>query len=249
MKTNNPIKFAHIAPTEHILHAAAHSQVHMALQHLTIDSDDNDPTEYVKKFKVIAKDGGYIYLDNSQFEMGKPCDLVDLINAGHRLEASCLILPDGDMSEESIKLVKANGFDVMVIPDGDNLDIQFILALDNPDIDKVGLSYSKTSAFLKRHRHSCTSRFDFLSGLGTILPNKKIHLLGGVLPGEVSLMRPYQDAIYSWDTSLAVWAGLNEINIKTMTHKNSESVDFNSEIQWNMICDLNISYINTLLNS
>ena len=244
-----PIQFAHIAPVEHILHAAAHSRVHMALQHLTLDTDLNDPVEYIKKFNKLSDEGHYIYLDNSQFELGKPCNLDDLIKAGHQIDASCLILPDGDMSEESIKLVKSNGFDVMVIPAGDQLDVEFLLALDNPDIDIVGLSYSKTSAFLGRHRHSATSRFDFLSGLGTVLPNKRIHLLGAVMPGEIALMKPYQDAIYSWDTSMAIWAGLNDVNIKTLTHKFGEPVDFTCQKQWNLTCDLNISYINTLLNS
>jgi len=216
----------------------------MALAHLVEDGN-----EYTKKFKLLKSEGMYIYLDNSQFELGESVSLDFLIQAGHLVGASCLILPDGDQSPESIKLVKANGFDVMVIPAGDQLDLEFILALDNPNIDKVGLSYSKTSAFLNRHRHSCTSRFDFLSGLGAILPIKKIHLLGAVLPGEIALMSPYKDAIYSWDTSLAVWAGLNEVDIKTMTHKNVDSVDFTSQKPWNMVCDLNISYINTLLKS
>jgi len=215
----------------------------MALEDLVGDN------EYTKKMVRLSNEGYYTYLDNNEFEKGQPCSLDELIKAGHLVNASCLILPDGDQSIESIKLVKANGFDVMVIPAGDQLDLEFILALDNPDIDKVGLSYSKTSAFLERHRHSATSRFDFLSGLGTVLPNKKIHLLGAVLPGEIALMRPYQSAIYSWDTSMAVWAGLNEVNIKNMTHKNGDSVDFTSQKPWNMVCDLNISYINTLLNS
>jgi len=244
------IKFCHIAPTEHLLHAAAHSQRHMALQHLTLDTDDNDPTQYVKKFRQIAAEGGYIYLDNSQFELGKPCSIDALIIAGHTVDASCLILPDGDMSEEDCKIVHANGFDVMVIPEGPALDEIFLDALSRPDIDYVGLSYSKTSQYLGRHRHSATSRFDFLSSLGAILPIKKIHLLGAVIPGEISLMKPYEDAIMSWDSSLAVWAGLDdETKIQYLTHKNGNPVDFTTQKLWNLTCDLNISYINVLLNS
>ncbi len=238
-----PIKFCHIAPTEHVLHAASHSQCLMALAHLV------DDEEYVKKFQLLAREGMTVYLDNSQFELGESVSLDFLIEAGHRINATYLILPDGDQSEASIRLVKANGFKVMVIPAGENLHVEFLYALENDDVDMVGLSYSKTSEYLNRHRHSATSRFDFLSGLGAILPNKKIHLLGAVLPGEIALMKPYQDAIYSWDTSMAVWAGLNGQNIKQMTHKFGESVDFTSQKPWNSVCDLNISYINTLLNS
>lgn len=238
-----PIQFAHIAPTKHILHAASHSQVHMALQHLCVDR------EYTEKFNQISREGGYIYLDNSQFELGKPCSIDELIAAGHLIDASCLILPDGDMSEEDCKIIHANGFDVMVIPEGPALDELVMEALNRRDIDFVGLSYSKTSQYLGRPRHSVTSRFDFLASLGTMLPNKKLHLLGGVLPGEIALMKPFQNAIKSWDTSLAVWAGLNGTDIRTMTHKNGESVDFNTDLPWDTVCDINIRYIDVMLNS
>ncbi len=239
----NQIEFCHIAPTEHIMHAAAHSQRHMALQYLVKTSE-----EYTQKFTRLAREGEYIYLDNSQFELGKPCSVEDLIKAGYAINASCLILPDGDMSKESIRLVKGANFDVMVIPSGPNLEEEFIEALANPSIDVVGLSYSKTSKHLGRHRHSATSRFDFLSGLGTILPNKKIHMLGAVVPGEIALMKPYQDAILSWDTSLAIWPGLNGQDITKLTHKFAKNVEFNSKLQWDITCDNNIRYINTLLN-
>jgi len=236
------IQFCHIAPVEHILHAAAHSQCHMALQHLCED------VEYAQKFIQISREGGYVYLDNSQFELGRPCSIDELITAGHNIEASCLILPDGDMSEEDCSIIHANGFDVMVIPEGPNLEELFLEALSRTDIDVVGLSYSKTSHHLGRHRHSATSRFDFLSGMGVILPNKKIHMLGAVVPGEIAMMRPFRDAIKSRDTSLAVWAGLNEVKICDMTHKNQLDVDFTSQKPWNSVCDVNIAYINTLLN-
>lgn len=237
------ILFAHIAPVKHILHAAAQSQVHMALQHLCVRDSD-----YVKAFKRLSSEKEYIYLDNSQFELGEPCSLSDLIEAGHRIEASCLILPDGDVSDESIHAVKDAGFDVMVIPEGPALDELFVEALNNPKVDVVGLSYSKTSQFLGRHRHSATSRFDFLTSLGTVLPNKRIHLLGAVTPGEIALMKPFEDAILSWDSSLAVWGGLLSYDITKLTHKNPESVDFNSDLPWETMCNTNIAYINKLLN-
>ncbi len=236
------IKFCHISPAAHILHAAAHSSCHMALQHLVGDN------LYTKRFKQLSHEGEYIYLDNSQFELGRPCSIDELIKAGHIINASCLILPDGDMSEEDCKIIHANGFEVMVIPEGPALDELFIDALSRPYIDKVGLSYSKTSQYLGHHRHSATSRFDFLTGLGTILPIKKIHMLGAVVPGEIGLMRPFRDAIFSWDTSLAIWAGLNDEKIENFTHKNSNEVNFNSDLQWNQTCDSNIAYINKLLD-
>jgi len=247
------IKFAHIAPTTHILQAASESQVHMALQHLTLAERNIDNIEYIQTFKSIASQGGYIYLDNSEFELGYSCNLDELISAGLLINASCLILPDGNMNKADCKRIRDEGFDVMVIPtpnkNGLGLNTNFIEALHRPDINYVGLSYSKTSAALNRHRHSATSRFDFLAGLGTVLPNKKIHMLGAVVPGEIALMKPFEDAIMSWDTSLAVWAGVNYIDVKRLTHKNHKSVDFTSQKPWNSVCDSNIAYINVLLNS
>ncbi len=237
------INFIHIAPSEHVLHAAAHSNNYaMALENLVGDND------YSRKMSRLSGEGYYIYLDNNEFETGKPCSIDELIAAGHKINASCLILPDGDISEEDCEIIHANGFDVMVIPEGPALDEIFLVCIAREDIDVVGLSYSKTSQYLGRHRHSATSRFDFLTGLGSILPNKKIHMLGAVVPGEIALMKPFEDAIVSWDTSLAVWAGLNEIKIQNLTHKNGEPVDFTTQKPWNSVCDNNIAYINALLN-
>jgi len=237
------IKFAHIVPTRHVLHAAAHSDKHMALRHLVID----DPS-YVDKFQTIASEGGYIYLDNSQFELGVRCSVEGLLEAGRIIGASCLILPDGDISEESIQAVKQSGYDVMVIPAGDNMMVDFSGALWNPNIDYVGLSYSKTSEVLGRPRHSATSRFDFLCAYTLDLPPKKIHMLGAVSAGEIALMKPFEYAIESWDTSIAVWAGLCNEDIKNICRKNPITVDFSSDIQWNLLCQSNIDYVKQLLN-
>ena len=234
------IEICHIAPTEHILHAAAHSQRHMALAHLC------DDPRYVEKFRIIDSEGGYTYLDNSQFELGTALPIDVLVKMASEIKAKCIILPDGE--DDYAKRIKDIGYDVMYIPAKPDLEQDFMEHIYSPEIDYIGLSYSKTSHHLGRPRHSPTSRYDFLTGLGEILPAKKIHLLGAVVPGEIAMMKPYEYAIRSMDTSLAIWAGLNEINIKDMTHKNTESVNFNSDLKWNHLCDSNISYIKTLQN-
>ena len=234
------IRFAHIAPTKHILHAASNSLAHMALAHLI-----KDP-EYVENFRTIRDEGGYVYLDNSQYELGYSLPIETVLDAAQLINANCVILPDGDLTH--LELVKRAGFDVMYIPMAPDFEKDFLQAMFNTKIDKVGLSYSKTSAALGRPRHSTTSRFDFLTTVGEMLPNKKIHMLGMVTPGEIALMRPFKDLIYSWDTSIAVWAGLNHIQIADMKHKNVAAVDFDSELHWGNIVDLNIEYINKLLS-
>ena len=233
------IHFAHIAPTKHILHAAANSRSHMALAHLV-----NDP-DYVMNFQTIRSEGGYVYLDNSQFELGYSLPIETILKAAILIDANCVILPDGDLTH--LDKVKQAGFDVMYIPSGVDLEEDFVEAMFNKKIDKVGLSYSKTSSYLGRDRHSSTSRFEFLSLIGKMLPNKKIHMLGMVTPGEIALMRPFKDLIFSWDTSIAIWAGLNHINIRDMKHKNTLEVDFDSDLHWGAVVDSNIDYITQLL--
>lgn len=238
----HPISFCHIAPIKHILHAAAFSTHHMALQHLCHIS------EYVNAFRTLSREkGNYIYLDNSQYELGHSCSLDELIIAGHAIGADCLILPDGDLS--GLQIVKREGFDVMYIPSAIDLEKDMADALHNPGIDVVGLSYSKTAKHLGRPRHSATSRFDFLQSLGMLLPNKKIHMLGiSDTVHEIALMKPYTFAIRSWDSSNAVWAGLNGRRTSKMLHKFGKEVDFLSEAEWNELCSQNIEYTTALLN-
>ncbi len=234
------IEFAHISPTKHILHAAAHSRVHMALAHLC-----GDP-KYVEAFKTIGmEEDNYIYLDNSQYELGEALPVDVLLKAACRILADCIILPDG--SFDGINEIKKAGYDVMYIPTGPNLEEDFLEALCDPDIDYVGLSYSKTSSHLGRHRHSPTSRFDFLSNLGAMLPNKKIHMLGMVTPGEIALLKPFEYAIRSWDSSVAVWTGINDVEARSLKGKYNVSVDFDSQKPWTYLCNNNIAYINKLL--
>ncbi len=234
------IEFCHIAPIKHILHAAAHSTKHMALAHLC-----SDP-EYVRAFRTIGMEpDNYIYLDNSQFELGTALPFKDLIETAHLILADCIILPDGEL--EGLEECKDAGFDVMYIPSAPDLEEDFLATINDPDIDYIGLSYSKTSSHLGRPRHSATSRYDFLSNLGEMLPNKKIHMLGMVTPGEIALVKPFEDAIVSWDSSIAIWAGINEIIVKEMRHKNTDIVDFNSVLNWSYECNVNIAYINKLL--
>ena len=233
------IEFCHIAPTKHILHAAAHSTRHMALAHLC-----DDPA-YIKAFRTLGmEEGNYIYLDNSQFELGAALPVEVLLKAAHEIKADCIILPDGSLN--GMEAIKAHGFDVMYIPSAPDLEMDFTEAMLDDRIDYIGLSYSKTSAYLGRPRHSSTSRFDFLGLIGDMLPIKKIHLLGMVTPGEIALMKPYEDAIVSWDSSIAVWAGMNEVCIKSMRHKNTDSVDFKSVLKWSYVCNNNIAYIKKL---
>ncbi len=236
------IKFAHIAPEKHVDQAAKLSDgVVMALE----DRVRND-SSYRYKMRKLANAGYTVYLDNNFFELGYACSVEDLISAGGMINATYLITPDADITEAITKVIHDAGFKVMVIPAGEDLKADFVEALHRTDIDLVGLSYSKTSAYFNRPQHSSTSRFDFLNLLEEPFPYKKIHLLGSVSAGEVALMKPFEYAIESWDSSLAIWAGICNLDIRNMSEKNSISVDFNDSTDWNLLMTSNVDYIKKL---
>lgn len=82
---------------------------------------------------------------------------------------------------------------------------------------------------------------------------KVFHMLGMVDgPNEISLVREYQDFIFSWDSSSAVWSGMNSIEYdKSPTGlragKFEREVDFGTPYDVeSMAVHRNISYINRL---
>ena len=85
--------------------------------------------------------------------------------------------------------------------------------------------------------------------------DKKIHFLGMVDgPREIELVKEYHDVIDTWDSSAAVWAGLNGImfdNSPTglMNGKFEKEVDFSARIEDPVYAKLacqNMRYIDKL---
>ena len=85
--------------------------------------------------------------------------------------------------------------------------------------------------------------------------DKKIHFLGMVDgPREIELVKEYHDVINTWDSSAAVWAGLNGIKFDNsptglMNGKFEKEVDFSTRIEdpeyINTACQ-NMQYIDKL---
>ncbi len=225
---NQRVDVAFIAPTNHIGDAIKHSDINMALAHLCDDS------RYTSKFKESSK---YTILDNSFFELGYCMDKDTMVDSASLVGADCIIMTDGTM--DNMGVYKSLGYDVMYIPtttDG------FICAMNDDNIDRVGLSFFHASNMVGTDKNNPTSRYNVLrDNFNEGMDIKKIHMLGATDSAyEIQLCK---HMVGSWDSSAAIWGGLNGIDLSTQTVKNSKIVDFNTDLQWNDNCINNINFI------
>lgn len=239
---SDPVAFCHISPTKYLPQLTQFNGAHLLLAHL-VESD-----KQYREFYAKLDDGKYKIMDNSAFEMFKQGrDMYDsskLIKMAKQCKADCIVLTDYPR-ERSIKTieaanrligeVKAAGFDTFFCPQselGDLEDLMFAFewALDNPQIDVIGVSILACPIALgvdekaaKAERNDAYKLQRFLSrlkifnelssrGLLTDKAIKRFHCLGMVDgPNEVELLSGFHQYIRTWDSSAAVWAGLNGI--------------------------------------
>lgn len=226
--------FCHIAPTPH-LHLVDGRPTHLVLAHL-IEEDDSYVDFYLEQKE---KYGCTIIMDNSAFEMYKQGrDMYDsskLITMGERISADYIVLsdyPDSD-PENTIEaamimapVIKEEGFGTFFVPQGnkgsiDDLLYAFQWASKSDLVDYVGVSilaaplaYDVESGNkLQRFNSRLRLMYDLKKKgiLSDIKRNgKKIHFLGMVDgPNEIMFMNPFIGFIDTWDSSAAVWLGLN----------------------------------------
>jgi hypothetical protein len=160
-----------------------------------------------------------------------------------------------DMAKEMMPKLKAAGFKTFFCPQSELGDMEGLLtsmewALKEPNVDLVGLSIlacpiacgvnettfstGKRSDAYKMQRF--LSRWKVLTELkrrGSLkYVHDKFHCLGMVDgPNEIDLLSEFHQHIYSWDSSAAVWAGLNYIRFDQspsglMEGKFEHEVDF-----------------------
>jgi len=170
------------------------------------------------------------------------------------------------------------GYDTFFVPQSELGDMDGLLrsiewGLNSPEIDLIGLSILSCpiacgvdeTTFDGGKRNDAYKMQRFMSrwkifhemdkrDLLTFQAQKRFHCLGMVDgPNEISLLRDYQDYIFSWDSSAAVWAGMNGISFDNsptglMNGKFEKEVDFKSYNEHNSTLVLqNIEYINNLL--
>jgi len=248
------VDFCHIAPTPHLRDLCGQQTHHLLLAHL-VEEDE----KYVQYYNWKPSKNVHI-LDNSAFEMYKqgrdmyPSD--KLIDMGKRVCADYVVMSDYP-NEPGSKTIKAaqqlapqfkdNGFGTFFVPQSEIGDLEdyiatFAWAACSPLVDYIGVSIlGVPNAYgvekdnkLQRY----VSRFHMMKELErrgilklAYLNNKKIHFLGMVDgPNEIELCGEF--CINTWDSSAAVWAGLNGISFDSsptglINGKFEEEVDFN----------------------
>lgn len=270
--------FCHIAPTKH-LHLVREARSHLILAHL-VESDEEYADWYAHN-RLISK-GVYI-LDNSAFEMYKagremyPGD--KLIEMAAKVHADYIVMSDYP-NEHSSRTIEAAlqqapqfhkaGYGTFFVPQSRIGDIEDYIAsvawaAGSPLVDYIGISIlgvpnaygvekgNKLQRFM--------SRWTMMKELGKrgILDmiarnDKKIHFLGMVDgPNEITLCGDTFH-IDTWDSSAAVWAGLNGISFDTsptglIDGKFEKEVDFDFKTNDTMLLETavnNIAYIDRL---
>lgn len=282
----DPIKFCHISPTKYLDRFTKTNGAHLLLAHL-VEQDEQYANYYAN-----LNDGKVKIMDNSAFEMfkqGRPMyDSSKLVEMGKRCNADVIVMSDYpkepwtktmQAAQRMIPELKGEGFGTFYVPQGQFGDVAGVLesfkwAIDNPDIDLIGVSILTCPIAFEvdesKHgdgqRHKGYALQRFLSrwkmfralddaGLLTVGALKKFHCLGMTDgPNEIDVLKEYHPYIYSWDSSAAVWAGLSGVPFDRspsgLQHGKVETeVDFaydHSIRSMENLVDFNIGYINSL---
>ena len=213
-------------------------------------------------------------MDNSAFEMykqGRPMyDSDKLIEMGRRVNADYIALsdyPDEHSSKTILAAkelgpkVKEAGFGTFFIPQskiGDLEDLKacFLWAKNSNLVDYIGVSIVAIPNAYGVERDNKMQRFvsrymfmEELEKVNYFPTHKKMHILGMVDgPNEIKLLGHWfqTEDLHTWDSSAAVWAGLNGIEFDhsptgLRLGKFEKEVDFNFECKdnenkarWNM---------------
>lgn len=271
------VDFCHISPTKHLNDFCSFQTHHLLLAHLV--EEDKKYADFYRRARPQADT--YI-LDNSAFEMYKqgremyPSD--QLIEMGKLVGANYIVMSDYP-NEPGSKTIKAAeqlapkfreaGFRTFFVPQSEIGDIEdyiatFAWAASSPLVDYIGVSIlgvpnaygverdNKLQRYVSRYHmmHELERR-----GILRLAErnSKNIHFLGMVDgPNEIDLCGEFQ--IDTWDSSAAIWAGLNNISFDSsptglVDGKFEEEVDFNYGTVDNIKIELakaNIKYINDL---
>lgn len=181
-------------------------------------------------------------------------------------------------AKKLIPLFKAAGFKTFFCPQSELGDMHDLInciewGLTNSEVDLIGLSILSCpiacgvneSVFEGGLRSDAYKMQRFLSRWKVFRELEKRHLLQkqaekrfhclGMVdgPNEIELLRPYHKFIFSWDSSAAVWAGLNGIRFDSsptgLKHgKFEKEVDFSFKLGHDVMPVVyNINFINEML--
>lgn len=266
------MKFAHISPKGFQEYAAQNSGAHLLLSHLV--ENDKDYREFWQNYD----DGKPRIMDNAGFELYKaglpmyPSD--KLLTMAKQINADYIVMSDypGEPGQKTIDaakelgpIFKEAGYKTFFVPQSEVGDLNdyirtFKWALEQDWIDLIGVSILGVPNAYGVEKNNNLQRFlsrwkmmQTLENEGILYSRhaKKLHFLGMVDgPNEIDLVNDYHYYINSWDTSAAVWAGMNGIEFDDSptgleNGKCEIEVDFTSELVDNQhLVEANVSFIN-----
>lgn len=257
---NNKPQFCHIAPTAH-LNLTSGRSTHLVLAHL-IETDQKYVDFYLEQKEkyncTIIMDNSAFEMYKQQRPMYDSDKLIDM---GQRINADYIVMSDypafeSEKTIESAKqmapLIKEAGFKTFYVPQSEIGDMDdylegFKWGCTSDLVDYIGVSIlGVPNAFGEIEATNRLQRFTSRLALFYKLANKpwldtakynnkKFHMLGMVDgPNEVMFMNPFRKFIDSWDSSAAIWLGLNDQTFdESPTGRNDGKfeleVDFNFE--------------------
>lgn len=232
------INFCHISPTAYLESYTKYNGAHLILAHL-VESDPVYRDFYANlndgKTKILDNSAFEMY------KQGRPMYPSDkLIEMGRSVKADVIVMSDypGEPGDKTIEAACnlatdfiRDGFKTFFVPQSTIGNLQdyirtFKWAVENPFFaDMIGVSIlgvpnafgvergNKLQRYVSRKRMmDILDREGILATLKRSDNPRKLHFLGMVDgPNEIDLMKPYHEFIYSWDSSAAVWAGINRI--------------------------------------
>ena len=251
-------QFCHIAPTPH-LDLVDGRLVHLVLAHL-IEEDQSYVDFYLEQKEkydctIIMDNSAF-----EMYKQGRPMyDSDKLITMGERISADYVVMSDypGEESAKTIEAaermgpeLKEEGFKTFYVPqskigDRDDYLEGFKYGCYSDNVDYIGVSIlGVPNAFGGIEKDNKLQRFTSRLNLMYELASspapstaryngKKFHFLGMVDgPNEIMFMNPFRKFIDSWDSSAAVWAGLNGLEFDNsptglVDGKFEKEVDFN----------------------
>lgn len=277
------INFCHIAPTPH-LDLTTNNGAHLLLAHLVEESEEYvEYYSKLNDGKIIILDnsaferfkaGLEMYPSEKLIEMGKRVYADIIVMSDYPKQKSEVTI---SAARKLNREFAVNGFGSFFVPQSELGDIEDYIqavdwALDQPNIRLIGLSILGCPIALGLDESPLAKRSDaykmqrFLSrwkvlqilkdrGILDQRAEKRFHCLGMVDgPNEIMLLESFHDYIWTWDSSAAVWAGLNGIGFDNsptglVDGKYENEVDFHTKVDDNIMVNLarsNIQYINNL---
>ena len=269
------IRFCHITPTPFLEKFVPNYKTQLVLAHLI--EEDERYTEFYRKFNGVKIMDNSAF---EMYKQGKPMFSPGrLIAMGQKVNADYIVMsdyPDDDPSttikaaEDQAPTFKKEGFGTFFCPQSKIGDLEglisaFAWAANSSLVDYIGFSIlnipnaygveqdNKLQRYLSRLKF--TIELDKRGVLSQIVNNgKKIHFLGMVDgPNEIELMdfNGYAECIDTWDSSCAVWYGLNGIKFDTsptgaVNGKFEKEVDFNLTEGDTESVKFNLAYIDKL---